>query len=229
MRTLGLLAGMSWESSAIYYRRLNEGVRARLGGTHSARLVIHSFDFAQIEALQQAGRWDDAGTLLHDAAAGLKAAGAGAVLICANTMHLVAGRVAEAGLPVLHIGDAIASAAHERGITTLALLGTAYTMEQPFLRDHLAAAGVPTVIPDATERADLQQMVYGELTQGVIDAGSRARFIAVVKRLAREQGADGVALACTEFGLLVTPDDLPVPALDTTTLHCEAALAWMLG
>ncbi len=229
MRTLGLLGGMSWESTATYYRLLNEGVRDRLGGTHSARLVLHSVDFAEIEALQQEGRWDEAGAILREAARGLAAAGAETLLICANTMHLVIDQVREAGVPVLHIGDALAAAVRAQGATTLALLGTAYTMEQPFLRDHLAAAGVPTVIPDAGERADLQQMVYGELAQGVVDPASRERFVAIVDRLAREEGADAVALACTEFGLLVDPAALAVPGFDTTALHCAAAVDWMLA
>jgi aspartate racemase len=229
VRTLGLLGGMSWESTATYYRLLNEGVRDRLGGTHSARLVLHSFDFAEIEALQQAGRWDDAGALLAGAARGLAAAGAEAVVICANTMHLVVDQVRDAGLPVLHIGDALAGAVRGHGATKLALLGTAYTMEQPFLRDHLAAAGVPTVVPDAGERAELQRIVFAELTQGVVEPASRARFLAIVDRLVRDEGSDAVALACTEFSLLVEPSMLPVPSFDTTALHCAAALDWMLA
>jgi aspartate racemase len=221
---------MSWESTATYYRLLNEGVRDRLGGTHSAQLLLRSFDFAGIEALQQSGRWDEAGAVLAEGARGLAAAGAEAIVICANTMHLVVEPVRQAaGLPVLHIGDALAGAARSHGVQTLALLGTAYTMEQPFLRDHLAAAGVPTVVPDAAERADLQHIVFRELTVGVVEPASRDRFIAIVDRLAREQRADAVALACTEFSLLVDADGLPVPGFDTTALHCAAALDWMLG
>jgi aspartate racemase len=229
VRTLGLLGGMSWESTAIYYRLLNEGVRERLGGTHSARLVLHSVDFAEVEVLQQQGRWDEAGAMLADAARGLAAAGAEALIICANTMHLVVDQVREVGLPVLHIGDALADAARAQGVTRLALLGTAYTMEQPFLRDHLAAAGVPTVVPDAGERADLQQIVFGELTQGIVDPASRERFLAIIDRLIGDEGADAAALACTEFSLLVDPAALPVPGFDTTDLHCTAALSWMLA
>jgi aspartate racemase len=220
---------MSWESTATYYRLLNEGVRDRLGGTHSARLVVHSVDFAEVEVLQQEARWEEAGTMLADAARGLAAAGAEALVICANTMHLVIDQVRSAGLPVLHIGDALAAAARAQGVRTLALLGTAYTMEQPFLRDHLAAAGVPTVVPDAGERAELQRMVYGELTQGIVEPASRERFIAIVDRLVGEEGADACALACTEFSLLVDPAALPVPGFDTTALHCAAALDWMLS
>ena len=229
MRTLGLLGGMSWESTVTYYRLLNEGVRDRLGGMHSARLVLHSVDFADIEVLQRAGRWSEAGAILADGARGLAAAGAEALVICANTMHLVVDQVEAAGLPVLHIGDALAAAAREQGVTALALLGTAYTMEQPFLRDHLAAAGVSTVVPDAGERADLQRIVFDELTLGRVEDGSRERFEAIVARLVREEGADGAALACTEFGLLVDPSALPVPGFDTTALHCAAALDWMVA
>ncbi len=230
MRTLGLLGGMSWESTSTYYRLLNEGVRDRLGGTHSARLVLHSLDFAELETLQQEGRWDAAGEMLAGNARGLAAAGAQALIICANTMHLVVDQVQEAvQLPILHIGDALAAGAQAHGVTRLALLGTAYTMEHPFLRDHLAAAGVPTVVPDAGERAALQHIVYDELTRGLVVPASRARVQAIVARLVREDGADGVALACTEFGLLVDPGNLPVPGLDTTALHCAAALEWMLG
>jgi aspartate racemase len=229
VRTIGLIGGMSWESTATYYRLLNEGVRDRLGGMHSARLVLHSVDFAEIEVLQRAGRWDEAGAVLAGAARGLAAAGAEALVICANTMHLVVAHVQQAGLPVLHIGDALAPAVLDQNVTALALLGTAYTMEQPFLRDHLAASGVPTVIPDATERTDLQRIVFDELTQGRVEEDSRARFEAIVARLAREEGADGAALACTEFNLLVDPAALPVPSFDTTALHCAAVLDWMLA
>ena len=228
MRTLGLLGGMSWESTATYYRLLNEGVRDRLGGMHSARLVLHSIDFAELEVLQRAGRWDEAGAMLADGARAVAAAGAEALIICANTMHLVVDQVRDAGLPVLHIGDPLAAAARAQRVTTLALLGTAYTMEQPFLRDHLAAAGVPTVVPGAAERAELQRIVFGELTQGVVEPASRERFVAIVDRLAREEGAGAAALACTEFSLLVDPSALPVPGLDTTALHCAAAVDWML-
>jgi aspartate racemase len=220
---------MSWESTATYYRLLNEGVRDRLGGMHSARLVLYSVDFADVEVLQREGRWEEAGTLLADGARGLAAAGAEAIVICANTMHLVVDQVRDAGLPVLHIGDALAAAARAQGVTTLALLGTAYTMEQPFLRDHLAAAGIPTVVPDAAERADLQRIVFGELTRGVVEPASRERFTAIVDRLAREEGADAAALACTEFSLLVAAAELAIPGFDTTALHCAAALEWMLA
>jgi aspartate racemase len=230
MRTLGLLGGMSWESTATYYRLLNEGVRDRVGGTHSARLVLHSLDFAELEVLQQEGRWGEAGAMLADGARRLAAAGAEALVICANTMHLVVDDVREAaGLPVIHIGDALAAAARARGVKTLALLGTAYTMEQPFLRDHLAAAGIPTVVPDGAERAELQRIVFRELTVGIVEPASRERFVAIVDRLARDEGADAAALACTEFSLLVDAAELPLPGFDTTALHCAAALDWMLG
>lgn len=228
LRKLGLLGGMSWESTTTYYRLLNEGVRDRVGGMHSAPLLLHSVDFAEIESLQRQARWEDAGEILVQAAHGLAAAGAEAIVICANTMHLVVDQVSRAGLPVLHIGDALAAGADASGVEKLALLGTAYTMEHPFLRDHLAERGVATVVPNESERAELQRIIFEELTQGVVEPSSAARFGAIVERLRADEGADGAALACTEFGLLVDPDQLPVPGLDTTALHCAAALDWML-
>lgn len=231
MKRLGLLGGMSWESTAHYYRLLNESVRDRLGGAHSADLVIRSFDFDGIAGLQREGRWTEAGDLLADAAAALEDAGADALLICANTMHLVAPVVqARVGVPVLHIGDATGAAIKTVGIRRVLLLGTAFTMEEPFLRDHLLEHyGLDVVVPDSADRQTVHTIIYDELIQGIIDPSSRMRVSALVHRLVASDGVEGVILGCTEFELLLGPDDLPVPWFPTTALHVAAAVEFALA
>ncbi|WP_114560426.1 aspartate/glutamate racemase family protein [Desertihabitans aurantiacus] len=224
MRTIGLLGGMSWESTAEYYRLANELVRDRLGGLHSARLVLVSVDFAEIEVLQVQGEWERAGELLAGHARSLQAAGAELVVLCTNTMHKVVGAVeAAVDVPVLHIGDATAAAAHAQGLTRLGLLGTAFTMEQTFYRDRLAAAGLEVLVPDAADRATVHRIIYEELVLGVVTEESRAAYREVIGRLVAA-GADGVVLGCTEIELLVGPDDSAVPVLPTTRIHVEAAV-----
>ncbi|RCK69252.1 aspartate/glutamate racemase family protein [Desertihabitans brevis] len=224
MRTIGMLGGMSWESTAEYYRLANELVRDRLGGLHSARLVLVSVDFAEIEVLQVQGEWERAGELLAGHARSLQAAGAELVVLCTNTMHKVVGAVEEAvDVPVLHIGDATAAAAHAQGLTRLGLLGTAFTMEQTFYRDRLAAAGLEVLVPDAADRATVHRIIYEELVLGVVTEESRAAYREVIGRLVAA-GADGVVLGCTEIELLVGPDDSAVPVLPTTRIHVEAAV-----
>lgn len=224
MRTIGLLGGMSWESSALYYRLLNEGVRDRLGGLHSARCVLLSVDFAGIEALQVAGDWAAAGELLAADAAAVQAAGADLVLLCTNTMHRVAPALeAVLDVPLLHIADVTARAVTAAGLTRVGLLGTAFTMEQPFLRERLAAGGLEVLVPGADDRAEVHRVVYEELCRGVVSDTSRARFVEVVGRLVAD-GAQGVVLGCTEIELLLGAGDVDVPVFATTALHVQAAL-----
>ena len=224
MRTVGLLGGMSWESSAEYYRLLNELVRDRLGGLHSARCVLLSVDFAEIEELQVSGEWDRAGELLASAAVSLQRAGAELVLLCTNTMHRVADQV-EAALevPFVHLADATAAAVRREGLTTVGLLGTAFTMEQDFYRGRLESHGLQVLVPDAEDRAEVHRIIYEELCLGVLDDGSRETYRQAIARLVG-RGAQGVILGCTEIELLVGPQDSSVPVFPTTRLHVEAAV-----
>jgi aspartate racemase len=225
VKTIGLLGGMSWESSALYYRLLNEAVRDRLGGLHSARCVLVSVDFAEIERLQVAGEWQRAGELLAADATTLEAAGAELVLLCTNTMHKVAGALtAVLTVPLLHIGDVTADAVHAAGLHRVGLLGTAFTMEQPFLSDRLAAKGLHVLVPDPVDRAEVHRIIYEELCLGVVREESREAVGAVIERLVAE-GADGIVLGCTELELLLADGDADVPLFPTTTLHVEAAVA----
>ncbi|GAB3596225.1 aspartate/glutamate racemase family protein [Angustibacter peucedani] len=224
IRTIGMLGGMSWQSTVQYYRLANELVAQRLGGLHSAKVLLHSVDFAEVEQLQTAGRWEDAAVLLADAARGLEAAGADLVLICTNTMHRVADQVQAAlDVPLLHLGDVVAEAVTSSGLRTIGLLGTAFTMEQPFYRDRLARHGLAVLVPDDDDRALVHRVIYDELCQGVVSESSREAFRRVIVRLV-DAGAEGVVLGCTEIELLVGADDSPVPVFPTTQLHVEAAV-----
>ena len=226
-RTVGLIGGMSWASTAIYYRLINEAVAARLGGLHSARLVVHSFDFHDIEALQQAGDWAAAGEALAQAGVGLRAAGAEAVVICANTMHKVAGAVEDAtGLPVLHVADSTAAAVLATRARRVGLLGTRYTMEQDFIRGRLADHGLEVIIPDDDDRLVVNRVIYDELCQGLVVDASREAYDRTIGRLI-ERGAEAIILGCTELGLLV--ETAPVPLFDTTVLHAQAAANFAVG
>ena len=225
MLRLGLLGGMSWESSALYYRLANELVAERLGGLHSAECLLYSVDFGPVEQMQAEGRWDDAGRLLAAAARSLELAGADLLLLCTNTMHKVADAIeAEVTIPLLHIADAIAGAARRAGLRRVGLLGTAYTMEQGFLRDRLAAAGLTVLVPGAGDRAAVHRVIFDELCRGVMRDESRQEFRRIIERLA-ESGAEGIAQACTEIELLIGPGDIPVPLLPRTRLHVEAAVS----
>ncbi|GAA3057139.1 hypothetical protein GCM10020229_81080 [Kitasatospora albolonga] len=225
MKTIGLLGGMSWESTAEYYRLLNELTRERLGGLHSAKCVLHSVDFAEVERLQVAGDWGAAGDLLAAAAKSVEAAGAELLLICTNTMHKVADRVAQAvDIPLLHLADATAAAVLAAGVRRVGLLGTAFTMEQDFYRDRLAAHGLDVLVPDAPGRALVHRVIYEELCLGLVREESRAAYRHVIADLVAS-GAEGVILGCTEIELLVSEDDSPVPVFPTTRLHAEAAVS----
>lgn len=229
MKTIGVLGGMSWESSLEWYRLANERVAARLGGYHSARILLDSLDFAEIEALQAQDDWDSAGTLLADRARALESAGADILVLATNTMHLVADRITDAvGIPFLHIADAAGDAVSGAGLTTVGLLGTAFTMEKPFYAERLAAHGIRTIVPDADDRRTVHTVIYDELVHGVVRDESRQAYVDVVDRLIA-RGAEGVVLGCTEIELLLSDDDVPVPVFPTTSLHVDAAIAAALA
>ena len=224
MRTIGMLGGMSWESTAEYYRRANELVRQRLGGVHSAPLLIDSLDFADIEELQSAGKWKEAGDVLAAKAAALEAAGAGILIICTNTMHIVIDAIEQAvSIPVLHIADAALIKVRETGLQRVGLLGTLFTMEQDFYRNRLVAGGLEVIIPDERDRATVHRIIYEELVRGIVTEESRAEYRAVIERLVAA-GAEGVILGCTEIELLITAKDSPVPVFPTTQIHVETAV-----
>jgi aspartate racemase len=219
-----MLGGMSWQSSAEYYRLANELVQERLGGLHSARLVLVSLDFANIEQLQVNGEWEQAGELLAEAAKSAEAAGAELLLLCTNTMHKVADQVqAAVSVPLLNLADATAAAVRRAGLATVGLLGTAFTMEQGFYRDRLAGYGLRVLVPPPDDRAAVHRIIYNELCLGDLKETSRQVYRDVIRRLVRE-GAEGVVLGCTEIELLVAPADSPVPVFATTRLHVEAAV-----
>ncbi|MFD9736525.1 aspartate/glutamate racemase family protein [Umezawaea sp. NPDC059074] len=224
MLTIGLIGGMSWESSAEYYRLVNALVRERLGGLHSARCVLYSVDFAEIERLQVEGRWEEAGVVLAAAARSVEAAGADMVLLCTNTMHKVADQVQEAvGIPLVHLADTTATAVVSAGVESVGLLGTAFTMEQSFYRDRLAGHGLRVLVPEVDDRALVHRVIYDELCVGVVREASRDAYREVIERLVKE-GAQGIVLGCTEIELLISPNDSPVPVFPTTRLHVEAAV-----
>jgi aspartate racemase len=229
MRLLGVLGGMSWTSTAAYYRLLNAGVAERLGGFHSARLLLHSVDFDEIATRQHDGDWDGTVEILADAARGLAVAGAEGLLLATNTMHKVAEQIEEAsGLPLLHIADATADAIVGRGLTRVGLLATAFTMEETFYGDRLARHGVEAVVPDTSGRADVHRIIYDELVRDVVLPESRERFREVMADLVAGD-AEGIIFGCTEVGLLVGPADTTVPTFDTAALHAAAAVDWMLA
>lgn len=229
MRTIGLIGGMSWESSAEYYRLINQQVRDRLGPLRSAQTLIYSVDFGPVEQAQHAGRWEDAAAVLVDAARRLEAGGADCVVLCTNTMHKVAAQIqAAVGIPFLHIADPAGQAARKAGATKVGLLGTAFTMEEDFLKSRLRALGLDVLVPDATERQTVHRIIYQELCVGVIDEASRKAYQAIIESLAA-RGAQAIILGCTEIGLLIKPEHSTIPLLDTTELHARAAVAFALG
>ena len=224
-----MIGGMSWESSAEYYRLANELVRERLGGLHSARLVLASVDFAEIEHLQVTGQWGTAGELLAGVAKQVEAAGAELLVLCSNTMHKVAEQIqAAVSIPLVHLADATAAAVQRTGLTIVGLLGTAFTMEQSFYRDRLAGHGLTALVPPADDRAEVHRIIYEELCLGEVREISRQVYRDVITRLA-QAGAEGVVLGCTEIELLIGPEDSRVPVFPTTRLHVEAAIEQSLG
>lgn len=224
MKTIGLLGGMSWESSVLYERLINEGVRDRLGGLHSADLVIRSYDFAEIEALQRAGDWDIAGQLLAEDARRLEWAGAELVVLCTNTMHKVAPAIEAAlGVPFLHLADATAEAVRSAEVERVALLGTRFTMEEDFYKERLEAHGLTVEVPEPDERALVDRVIFDELVRGVVTDESRTAYLGIIDRMVAE-GAEGVIAGCTEIELLVGPEDVSVPYFPTTAIHAAAAV-----
>jgi aspartate racemase len=229
MRRIGLIGGLSWQSSAEYYRLLNELVRERLGGLHSAQCLMYSLDFAVVGELQRTGRWDEAGRLLAEAAVALERGGADFVVLCTNTMHKVADSIEKAvAIPLLHLGDTAAAAVGAAGVRRVGLLGTAFTMEQDFYRDRLAGHGLDVIVPDSADRAVVHRVIYEELCLGVVAESSRAAYQEVIGRLV-DRGAEGVLLGCTEIELLIGQQHSPVPVFPTTRLHAEAAVELALS
>ena len=215
---------MSWESTAIYYRLANELVRDRLGGLHSARIVMTSVDFAEVEELQATGQWDRAGELLVAEAARLEAAGADFLVLCTNTMHKVAGAIEEStSIPLLHLGDVTADAVRSAGLDTIGLLGTAFTMSQDFYRGRLESHGLQVLVPDDDDQDLVHRVIYDELCQGVVLEESRRAYVDIIDRLVA-RGAQGIVLGCTEIELLIAEGDLAVPSFPTTRIHVEAAV-----
>ena len=224
MKTIGLIGGMSWESTVPYYRQINERVKERLGGLHSAKIILYSVDFHEIERLQQAGDWEAAGVILADAARALQAAGAAFLVLCTNTMHKVAPTIeAAVEIPLFHIADPTAIEIKRAGHTTVGLLGTRFTMEQAFYRDRSSERhGLRVIVPDSQDRKSIHDIIYEELCLGVVTAESRREYRRVMQGLAT-QGAHAIILGCTEISLLVDPEDSEVPLFDTTAIHARAA------
>ena len=228
-RTLGIIGGMSWESTESYYRIINEGIKAKLGGLHSADLLIHSVDFGPINTLQETGEWDELGAMMASSGKRLQAAGAKGLLIATNTMHKLFGDVeAATDLPIIHIADATIDAIKVQSISTIALLGTQFTMTQDFYKQRLIDAGLEVLVPAEDKRAEVHRIIKKELCVGQFKDSSREYYIDVITKLA-EQGAEGVILGCTEIGLLITQDDSPIPVFDTTAIHAAAAVDFLLA
>ena len=230
MKKLGIIGGMSWESTIIYYQYLNQGVRARLGGLHSADLLLYSFDFAAIESLQSAGKWEQATTAMVNAALDLKYAGAEALIIATNTMHKMANDVeAAAGLPLFHIADATADAIQKQSVSKPLLLATNFTMSQDFYKGRLRDKhNIITLTPEADDKTIIHDIIYNELCQGVISSASKDNYLKIINKMRDEKQIDSVIFGCTEIGLLLSPDDLDIPAFDTTKIHCDYALDRLL-
>lgn len=230
MKTIGLIGGMSWESSLTYYRLINEQVKARLGGLHSARLILYSVDFDDIERMQRSGDWDAAGRMLADAGCALEAGGAKFLVLCTNTMHKVSAAIEEATtIPLLHVTDATAQAIQAAGFRRIGLLGTRFTMEQDFYRNRLSFPhGVEVLVPEVNDRDVVHQVIYEELCLGVIRDNSRDAYRRIIADLVA-RGAQAIVLGCTEIGLLVGPEDADVPLFDTTEVHARAAVDFALA
>lgn len=228
MKTIGLIGGMSWESTTLYYRAINRAVAARLGGLHSARLLLYSVDFAEIEGMQRRGAWDEAGARLAEISRALERGGADFLVLCANTMHEVADTITEAvRIPLLHIADATADALVAANVRRVGLLGTRFTMERDFYRRRLEARGLTVVVPAEADREVVHRVIYDELCRGEVRDASRDAYRRVIDALVAD-GAEGIALACTEIGMLIGPSDAAVPIFDTGEIHAQAATDYAL-
>ena len=230
MKTIGLIGGMSWESTVTYYQIINETVKKELGGLHSSRCILYSVDFDEIEKCQSCGDWDKSGDILGQAARSLEKAGADFIVICTNTMHKVAPRIQSyISIPLLHIADVTTECLKDRGIKTVALLGTRYTMEQDFYKERLVQSGLQVLIPEEPQREMIKRVIFDELCLGTISPESRAGFLAIIRGLG-QKGAEGVILGCTEIGLLIRQEDTDIPLFDTTVIHArKAAMASISG
>ncbi|WP_350561722.1 aspartate/glutamate racemase family protein [Psychrobacter sp. CAL346-MNA-CIBAN-0220] len=227
-RTLGIIGGMSWESTQSYYRLINQGVKEKLGGLHSADLLIHSVDFAQINELQEQGEWEALGVIMTSSGTRLQAAGAQGLLLATNTMHKVVDKLqAATGLPIIHIAEVTAQAINTQGLKTVALLGTQFTMTEDFYKQRLVNAGLKVLIPDTVAQQEVHRIIKQELCLGQFQDSSRQYYVEVIKQLAA-QGAEGVILGCTEIGLLISQDDSPIPVFDTAAIHAAAAVDFLL-
>ena len=224
MKTIGLIGGMSWESTITYYQLINEGVKDALGGLHSAKILLYSVDFFEVEALMSSGEWDKAADLLGGVAARLESAGADMILICTNTLHKVAPQVqARIRVPLVHIAEAAAERLLEQGVTRVGLLGTKYTMTQEFYRDKLVERGIEVLIPEGDDIDLINRVIFEELCLGVVKEDSRAEYLRVIESL-QQRGAQGILLGCTELGLIVSDKDVTLPLFDTTEIHAKKAL-----
>ena len=228
MKTIGLIGGMSWESTQTYYRLINQKVREELGGLHSAKLVLYSVDFAEIEALQHQGNWQATGEILKEAAQSVESAGADFLILCTNTMHKVASQIEHAvNVPLLHIADATANVLKRDEVSCVGLLGTRFTMEQTFYVGRLQEHGIEVIVPDESQRELVHSVIYNELCQGMVKSDSKSKYLDVVASLA-ERGAQGVILGCTEIGLLIQGSDTEVKLYDTTEIHVEQAVQYAI-
>lgn len=231
MKIIGLIGGMSWESTIPYYRSINEVVKQRLGGLHSAKIVLYSVDFQEIEALQRSGDWQRAGELLADTAQAIERAGADCVVLCTNTMHKVAAQIEAAiAIPLLHIADATAQRIQVAGLRKVGLLGTRFTMEQDFYKNRLSERyGIEVIVPNEDDREIVHRIIYDELCLGQIKDESRAQYRRIMQRMADEEGVEAIILGCTEISLLVDASDASVPLFDTTAIHAQAAVDFALN
>lgn len=224
MKTIGLIGGMSWESSLAYYQIINEEVKKRLGGLHSAKCILHSVDFAEVERFQREGEWEKAGVILGEVAQSLEKGRADFILLCTNTMHKVIHHIEDAvNIPVLHIADATANEIRGEGLSKVGLLGTTYTMEQDFYRKRLNAHGIDVIVPPSPQRKAINRIIYEELCLGVIQPSSKQQYELVIQELV-DQGAEGIVLGCTEIGLLIKQEDIAIPLFDTALIHAGEAV-----
>lgn len=228
MKTIGLIGGMSWESTATYYKIINETVKEKLGGLHSAKCILYSVDFQEIEECQANGNWEKSGEILGEAAYNLEKAGADFIVICTNTMHKVVNQVKEKiSVPILHIAEMTAEKILEKGLKNIALLGTKYTMEQDFYKSKLIEKGINVIIPDKNDIETINEVIYDELCLGTINFNSKKKFLEIVDKL-RSKGAEGIILGCTEIGLLIKNEDTDVPLFDTAIIHAEQAAMYSI-
>ena len=228
MKTIGLIGGMSWESTVTYYKIINETVKEKLGGLHSAKCILYSVDFQEIEECQANGNWEKSGEILGEAAYNLEKAGADFIVICTNTMHKVVNQIKEKiSIPILHIAEMTAEKILEKGLKNIALLGTKYTMEQDFYKSKLIEKGINVIIPDKNDIEIINEVIYDELCLGTINSNSKKKFLEIVDKL-RSKGAEGIILGCTEIGLLIKNEDTDVPLFDTAVIHAEEAAIYSI-